>query len=109
VDPYHRIAQGVIARALKDMCRSGAKNTTAPSDRDHRQSVLWLGSTRATLWFDFAELSQETVLRKTNWPEHAANLIKTQELTERQKQFLTSGIEYFEHLTARQHNLLLLR
>jgi len=98
MDGYRRLALAVILRAVRDMCRHGAKNTTAPSDSEHKQAIIWLASTRATKWFDLVDMSQADVLWRSNWTQHAQELLDTVDMAHRQRTVLTQAVARFEAL-----------
>jgi len=102
MDGYRRLALAVILRAVRDMCRHGARNTTAPTDLEHKQATIWLASTRATKWFDLVDMSQGDVLWRSEWPQYAEKLLETAQMTDGQRKVLTEGIERFEALERRR-------
>ena len=58
------LALAVVLRALRDMQNHGAKITTAPTAKEHLDAIVWLGSSRAAVWFEAAEIDQLNVLRE---------------------------------------------
>ena len=100
-EPTRYLALAVILRAVNDMRRHGAKNTTAPPDQEHHDAIVWLGAARASVWFDGAHVSQLEALRANNWMTHAQELLKGRKLDANQREVLEHGVEVFGMLEAR--------
>jgi|TARA_R110000824_G_scaffold106537_5_gene251703 hypothetical protein len=98
------LALAVVLRALRDMQRHGAKNTTAPSQDEHLDAIIWLGSSRAALWFDVACVDQVMVLKENDWVDSAQATLDGCELKVDERQLLRAGVEVFGDLKASDSN-----
>jgi len=102
VDPATRyLALAVILRAVRDMQKHGAKNTTAPTEAEHIDAMIWLGSRQAAAWFDGAGVSQFNVLWVNDWMTYAQELSGSPELDVEERQLLEDGIQVFGRLKDR--------
>ena len=102
MDPATRyLALAVILRAVRDMQKHGAKNTTAPTEAEHIYAMIWLGSRQAAAWFDGAGVSQFNVLWVNDWMTYAQELLGSPELDVEERQLLEDGIQVFGRLKDR--------
>ena len=62
-NPAQYLARAVVLRAVKDMRGQGAKNTTAPTNKEHLDAIVWLGAAHAAKWFDVAAVDRYEVLK----------------------------------------------
>ena len=102
MDPATRyLALAVVLRAVRDMQKHGAKNTTAPTEAEHIDAMVWLGSRQAAAWFDGASVSQFNVLWVNDWMTYAQELFGSPELDVEERQLLEDGIQVFGRLKDR--------
>ena len=98
-DGARAVAVAVIDRALLDLRGRGLSGTITWRVRlvwnDYVKAVLWLASSRATIWFDLLSLNQERCLLSINWCEYALDLLMDDraDLSEEEKLLLQHGIE----------------
>jgi hypothetical protein len=83
------LACATLGQALKDMRREGS-----PSRDDYISAVVWLGSMRATKFFDTAEISQEQALLAIGWSTCAEGLCRRRNgtLTPHQRRVLMESL-----------------
>ena len=89
------LALAVVLRAVRDMQKHGAKNTTAPTEVEYHDAMIWLGSRQAALWFDTACVSQYSVLWANDWRTHAKEMLDSCELLPEERRLLEDGVEVF--------------
>ena len=98
-DGARAVAVAVIERAFLDLRGRGVNGTITWRVRlawtDYVTAVVWLASSRATIWFDILGFNQERCLLGINWCEHALNLLMDEraDLSEEEKFLLQHGIE----------------
>ena len=95
------LALAVVLRAVRDMQKHGAKNTTAPTEAEYQDAMIWLGSAHAAAWFDGASVSQYSVLWKNDWMTHAQELLGSSELDVEERRLLEDGVRVFARLKDR--------
>jgi|TARA_R110002110_G_scaffold6448_1_gene32385 hypothetical protein len=96
VDPATRyLALAVVLRAVRDMQKHGAKNTTAPTEAEYHDAMIWLGSRQAALWFDGASVSQYSVLWANDWMKYAEEMLDSCELLPEERRLLEDGVRVF--------------
>ena len=95
------LALAVVLRALRDMQNHGAKITTAPTAKEHLDASVWLGSSRAAVWFEAAEIDQLNVLRDNDWVTYTEAVLKDQELKLEVREMLEDVVKVFGYLKAR--------
>lgn len=90
------LACATISQALKDMGREGS-----PSREEYISAVVWLGSMRATKFFDTAEIDQAQALLVMGWSRCAERLCQRRNgaLTLRQRRVLMESLRALEGRT----------
>lgn len=91
----YELVAAVLRQAVKDMHYKGS-----PSSKERLDAILFLGSTRAALWLDFAGLDQKSTLIALKWDIHAKALLdnpKTR-ITDTQYRVLNKGINALQSL-----------
>lgn len=85
----YELVSAVLRQAVKDMHHKGS-----PSSKERLDAILFLGSTRAALWLDFAGLEQKSILIALKWDTYAEALLKNPEarVTSTQRKVLEKGI-----------------
>jgi len=85
----YELVAAVLRQAVKDMHYKGS-----PSSKERLDAILFLGSTRAALWLDFAGLDQKSTLIALKWNTYAEALLKNPEtrVTSTQRKVLEKGI-----------------
>jgi len=110
---YLRLASSLVYKSIKDIKDRGQsghhaltryrvpRNKQATTRSDFIASVLWLGSKRATFWFEAADLDQEDCLSIIAWPLYAQAVLDDPEceLTEEEEELLEFGIDYLPAVT----------
>tara|TARA_R110000824_G_scaffold78549_1_gene198226 strand:- start:1357 stop:1707 length:351 start_codon:yes stop_codon:yes gene_type:complete len=102
-DGAKAVAVAVVERAVLDLAGRGVGGAVACRTltwNDYVKAVMWLASSRATIWFDILSLNQGRCLLNLDWPEHAGGLIGDEraDLTADQEQFLRDGIKVLHTL-----------
>lgn len=97
-DGARAVAVAVIERALLDMQGKGiggAVSVRALTWTDYIKSVIFLGSSRSTIWFDLVGAEQRQCLLAMSWGEHALSLLMDSRanLSPSQMKLLREGIE----------------
>ena len=92
------VAVAIIERALLDMQGrgvGGAVSVRSLTWTDYIKSVLFLGSSRSTIWFDLIGAEQRECLLAMSWGEHALSLLMDSRasLSPNQMKVLQEGIE----------------
>jgi len=84
------LALAVLWQAVKD-----AKDQGSPSPAERVDGVVFLASSRATAWFDLADIEQIVALSRLRWTEYAKALLGDDEveLDAEQRQVVERGIE----------------
>ena len=95
------LALVMVIKALRDMQNLGAKVTTAPTAKERLDAIVWLGSSKAAVWFEAAEIDQFNVLRDNDWVTYTKAVLKDRELTPEVRQMLEEVVGVFGDLKAR--------
>jgi len=110
VDGSVVLSVAVLERTLIDIEGQGVTGSVsrnrsalvrrAETWQDYLDAVVWIASTKATLWFDVLGWSQVDCLRSIRWREHAESLMSNNRanLTANQIQILEQGIAVFLEL-----------
>jgi hypothetical protein len=96
-DGAKAVAVAVVERAVLDLAGRGVGGAIACRTltwNDYVKAVMWLVSSRATVWFDILSLNQGRCLLSIDWPEHALELLMDSRanLSEEEEQLLQHGI-----------------
>jgi len=88
---YMAFASSMLRQAVKDMRREGS-----PSWSESVEATAWLGSKKASLWFDAVGLEQEVALSKLNWIDDAQNILDKKEscLSDDQRRVIIDSLNY---------------
>ena len=97
-DGAKAVAVAIIERALLDMQGRGVGGAVSVRSlpwTDYIKSVLFLGSSRSTIWFDLIGAEQRECLLAMSWGEHALSLLMDSRasLSPNQMKVLQEGIE----------------
>jgi hypothetical protein len=86
------VALAVLWQAVKD-----AKDQGSPSPAERVNGVVFLASSRATAWFDIADIEQVVALSRLRWPEYAKTLLGDDEVKwdAEQRQVVEQVLEVF--------------
>ena len=101
-DGLRLLCCAVIKRALLDMRsrgEGGHENIRKYTYRSYVEAVLWLGSSRASVYFDYAGAIEQTqALYAMKWASYAMELKEDPRanLTEDEMRLLTEGIEVLQ-------------
>ena len=85
-DALRRLVSAVLLRAVEDARANDAS------------AVAWLASRDAEKWFDFLDLPQSTVLKRSGWMDWASHVTANQTLPADQLECISTTYEYLLEL-----------
>ena len=101
-DGCRYLCSAMLNRAIIDMRTRGETTGSTwvvkENFRSYVSSVVWLGSSSASVYFDILDIKQEDILYATKWSDHAREVLNTEEsfilLSDNDIGLLCKGIDF---------------